>query len=170
MILIWVTLVLVAGTAAGETSSPPSPTPGSSPGAPPVFRDGAITAVVVKSWIIDPSFLIWEHLNENWSLYGDVEIQISLRPGSFLTPAQYAASPEHRKRFEELLAWGAQPRPLTASEMEVFLRRVYDGLMSERRGRPAHSEAYIAWALSELRDMLKAFNKEAERPTDSEAW
>jgi hypothetical protein len=30
--------------------------------------------------------------------------------------------------------------------------------MSERRGRPGHSEAYIAWSLSQVRTSLRKFN------------
>jgi hypothetical protein len=86
-------------------------------------------------------------------------IQISQRPGSFLTAQQYNESPRHRERFEQLIEWGAHPGPVTESEADVFLTAVHKGLMQEKRGRPAHSEAYIAWAISELREQLLEFNR-----------
>ena len=85
-------------------------------------------------------------------------LQISRRPGSFLTPAQYESSARHRKLFDQLLAWGADPDPLSAAEIDSFLGAVADGLNTERRGKRAHSGAYIAWALAQLRKMLRAFN------------
>ncbi|HUT01770.1 MAG TPA: gamma-glutamylcyclotransferase family protein [Phycisphaerae bacterium] len=85
-------------------------------------------------------------------------LQISRRPGGFLTPAQYEASPRHRRCFERLLAWGTHPKPIHASERATFLGAVEEGLHSERRGRPAHSGAYIAWAIDQLRAMLARFN------------
>ncbi len=86
-------------------------------------------------------------------------VQISLRPGSFLTAQQYTESARHRERFEQLIEWGAHPSPVTESEADVFLTAVHKGLMREKRGRPAHSEAYIAWAISELREQLLEFNR-----------
>ena len=85
-------------------------------------------------------------------------LQISRSPGSFMSPRQYKTSPKHRKRFEDLIAWGASPEPIGDDEIENFLSDVYDGLMTERRGKPAHTEAYIAWAINEVRKMLKQFN------------
>jgi hypothetical protein len=95
-------------------------------------------------------------------------LQISRKPGTFATAAQYNSSRRHRERLDALLAWGAKPSPLTKEEMEVFLASVYEGLMVERRGKPAHSEAYIAWAMAELREALAAFNRRlAGAPADS---
>jgi gamma-glutamylcyclotransferase (GGCT)/AIG2-like uncharacterized protein YtfP len=85
-------------------------------------------------------------------------IELSHRPGNFLTAAQYQSSPRHRRVFERLLAWGAQPTPLSDQDRERFLRAVRRGLMTERRGRPVHSEAYIAWCLAQLRSMLDGFD------------
>jgi len=85
-------------------------------------------------------------------------LQISLRPGTFLTAEQYQASPKHKRLFEQLVAWGQKPEPIPARSVELFLNKVYDGLMTERRGKPAHNEAYIMWSINQLRSMLKAFN------------
>ena len=85
-------------------------------------------------------------------------LQIALSPGSFLTPAQYAERPRHRKRFEELRAWGAEPRPIERQEVQEFLTEVHRGLMTERRGQPAHTEDYIAWAINQLGGSLDKFN------------
>ncbi|MCK4601488.1 MAG: gamma-glutamylcyclotransferase [Phycisphaerae bacterium] len=85
-------------------------------------------------------------------------LQMSLRPGSFMTVQQYVQNPRHRQLFEELIEWGRDIQPIPKSESEVFLGYAYDGLMSERRGRPAHSEAYIAWSLNQVRTMLEDFN------------
>lgn len=85
-------------------------------------------------------------------------LQIRRAPGSFLTPSQYKTNPRHRQRFEDLLVWGANPEPICRTDATKFLTDIYDGLMTERRGRPAHSEAYIAWSLDQLHLMLERFN------------
>ena len=87
-------------------------------------------------------------------------IQIALRPGTFLTARQYTQLPAHRRLFERLLEWGVRPTPIAETEAETFLTAVHKGLMTEKRGRPAHSEAYIAWAVSELRRQLRQFNRQ----------
>ena len=94
-------------------------------------------------------------------------IQLGLRPGSFLTAAQYCSSTKHRRRTDDLMAWGSLPEPIPAAERKEFLAAVGDGLRTERRGRSAHNSAYIAWSLSQLRAMLKRFNdmlRPAARP------
>jgi len=85
-------------------------------------------------------------------------LQVKLRPGTFLLPRQYASSPPHRRLFHRLLDWGEAPTPLRPREIDRFLKHVSDGLRTERRGRPAHDEVYIAWALNQLRRMLVSFN------------
>jgi len=85
-------------------------------------------------------------------------LQLSLRPGSFLLPAQYKASARHRRLFDELQAWARDARPIDNDELEPFLQHIYDGLTTEHRGKPAHSGAYIAWSLSQLRRMVGKFN------------
>jgi len=85
-------------------------------------------------------------------------LQIDLRPGSFLTAPQYQAGTKHRRRFEGLLAWGADPQPLADEEIDTFLSAVHNGLMTERRGKPAHTGAYIAWGVDQLRTALRSFN------------
>ena len=85
-------------------------------------------------------------------------IQIHLAPGGFLTPSQYESSEKHQRLFNRLIAWGQDPQPIPDKDVESFLRHVHLGLMTERRGRPAHSEAYIAWSLSQLRKMLADYN------------
>ena len=98
------------------------------------------------------------HLNYEVIALALKGVQITHKPGTFLTAQQYAGSPQHRALFEELLAWGHRPEPLACSEIERFLANVHDGLMTERRGKPAHRSAYIHWALSEIRHMLEEFN------------
>jgi hypothetical protein len=102
-------------------------------------------------------------LNYEPIILGLKGLQISQRPGTFLTADQYESDPKHRRLFNELVAWGAQPQPIPQDEIEMFLRSVYDGLMTERRGKPAHGEAYIAWATDQLRYMLRGFNRQASR-------
>lgn len=85
-------------------------------------------------------------------------VQIYYRPGDFLTPAQYENSPAHRRLFEKLLAWGESPSPIPEKDIHRFLDHVRAGLLRERRGQPAHSRAYIAWATDELAKMLEQFN------------
>ena len=86
-------------------------------------------------------------------------IQLSLAPGSFLTSAQYETSEEHRQAYNTIMEWGARPTPLEAASINDFLSCVREGLMIERRGKPAHNAAYIAWALNQLRKSLNAFNE-----------
>lgn len=86
-------------------------------------------------------------------------VQLSYRPGTFLRPRQYESIPRHRRLFERLLAWGQAPEPIEEEEIDRFCQHVQDGLMGERRGRPAHSEAYIMWSISQIREVLDRFNR-----------
>jgi hypothetical protein len=90
-------------------------------------------------------------------------LQISLRPGTFLTAAQYKSSAKHREAFEELLAWGAKPQPIPGRDIEDFLGHVHAGLATEYRRKPAHNPSYIAWGLNRLREMLNEFNAQLVR-------
>ena len=91
-------------------------------------------------------------------------LQMSFRPGSFLSPQQYTTSPRHRALYEELMEWAANPRPISEPEITAFLGHIYDGLLTEKRGKPAHSEAYIGWAMQHLRKMIETFNTMARNP------
>ena len=85
-------------------------------------------------------------------------LQMGMSLGSFLTVKQHDSNQVCRKRFHKLLEWGADPQPLSDEEVESFLGPVYRGLITERRGKPAHSEAYIAWAINQIREILRNFN------------
>ena len=85
-------------------------------------------------------------------------IQITMRPGSLLTTAQYQRSGRNRAVFHELMEWGNSADSLGDADIDSFLSAVDDGLATERFGKPAHSGAYIAWAIEQLRSMLKRFN------------
>lgn len=85
-------------------------------------------------------------------------IQVHFKPGSFLTASQHESDPQLRELFEALLRWGRCATPLGKSEVEEFLEAVYEGLVREKRRRPAHSLAYIAYCLSQLRTALQEFN------------
>ena len=85
-------------------------------------------------------------------------LQMGMSLGSFLTAKQHDSNQAYRKRFRKLLEWGANPQPLEENDIESFLAPVYRGLITERRGKPAHSEAYIAWAMNQVREMLHSFN------------
>ncbi|HET6428204.1 MAG TPA: gamma-glutamylcyclotransferase family protein [Phycisphaerae bacterium] len=89
-------------------------------------------------------------------------LQIHYTPGSFLTAQQYQSNPKLAELFARLRAWGCNADRLSAAEIEEFLSGVYQGLMCEHRGKPAHSTAYIAYCLSRLRDDLAGFNRFAE--------
>ena len=95
-------------------------------------------------------------------------LQMGMSLGSFLTVKQHNSNQAYRKRFRRLLDWGAAPEPLEETEIESFLEPVYRGLITERRGKPAHSEAYIAWAIEEVRQNLRKFNDTLTPPTDAE--
>jgi gamma-glutamylcyclotransferase (GGCT)/AIG2-like uncharacterized protein YtfP len=86
-------------------------------------------------------------------------VQVALAPGSFMTAAQYETRRKHRKLYHELVEWGARPTPISQQDLETFLGCVYDGLKAARSIRTSHHEAYVAWALSELRDKVDEFNK-----------
>ncbi len=85
-------------------------------------------------------------------------LQHSLAPGTFMTPEQYRSNPRHRKAFHDLLDWGARPEPISASDLELFLGYVHDGLASASRKRSGRRDAYISWSLSQLRGMIGQFN------------
>ena len=85
-------------------------------------------------------------------------IQLSLCPGAFLFPTQYETEPKHRRLFERMVKWGNNPTPLENEEIDVFLAHIYNGLIREQRGKPAHSQAYISWSLHQTRIMLEQFN------------
>ena len=86
-------------------------------------------------------------------------LQITHRPGSFLVGDQYNRLPRLAKLTDDLLAWSRAPNALTDKDVESFLNGMYEGLMTEKRGKPAHTEAYIAWCLNQLRLRLVTFNK-----------
>ena len=97
-------------------------------------------------------------------------LQIHHRPGTFLTAAQFEESRKHRRLLENLRAWGENPDGIGPGDIEAFLTSVYKGLMTERRGKPAHRPAYISWAMNQLREMLHRFNKLTETsPLPAEA-
>jgi len=96
-------------------------------------------------------------------------LQISLSPGSFLTGDQYIRSAPHRECFDDLLAWGQNPAPLSRDDIDQFLTPVRDGLMAEHKGGPAHSGAYIAWSVNQLRRRLDLFNAVARGRAEPEA-
>ncbi len=86
-------------------------------------------------------------------------LQCKISLGAFLSRQQYESSPKHKKLFDALLEWGRAPTELSYEQVEEFLAPVYDGLMSEHRGKPAHGEAYIAWSINQLRARLTEFNE-----------
>jgi hypothetical protein len=94
-------------------------------------------------------------------------IQLSLRPGSFLTPKQWENSPRHREVFEHLVEWGKSPSPIGDLDIDDFLANVEAGLLSERRGKPAHSRAYIAWSITQLEAVLRKFNRQTSETASS---
>jgi hypothetical protein len=87
-------------------------------------------------------------------------LQIHNLPGTFMTASQYRQLPRHRQTFDDLVAWGTQPCGLAAEEIDEFLTSVRDGLRVERRGKPAHSRAYLARVLDELEAALRRFNEQ----------
>ncbi len=91
-------------------------------------------------------------------------LQISLRPGSFLVGDQYARHPKLRRLADELRSWAAEVEPLSPMDMEEFLAPVHEGLMTEKKGAPAHSGAYIAWAINQLHKLLTDFNEMLAQP------
>jgi hypothetical protein len=98
------------------------------------------------------------HLNYEPIILALKGLQIRLKPGSFLVGEQYRRVPRLRRLCDTLLAWGRSPSPLSTEDIEAFLSSVYEGLMTERRGKPVHSEAYIHWSMDQLRAMLNWFN------------
>jgi len=99
-----------------------------------------------------------EHMNYELVTMALKGLQLGMSLGGFLTTEQYDNNPAYRRRFEKLLDWGARPTSLEDDEIESFLDPVFRGLNTERRGKPAHSGAYIFWAINQIREMLQAFN------------
>jgi gamma-glutamylcyclotransferase (GGCT)/AIG2-like uncharacterized protein YtfP len=99
-----------------------------------------------------------EHINYEPIVLALKGLQLELAPGSFLTPKQYQASPEHREVYAQLLDWGRSPQPLAEADIETFLEHIHSGLRAEKKGKAAHTHAYIAWALAQLRATLRNFN------------
>ncbi len=85
-------------------------------------------------------------------------LQVHYKPGSFLTGRQFRESPALVELFRELTRWGAAAEPIDLGDVETFLQAAHEGLMREHRRRPAHSPAYIAYCLSQLRTGLERFN------------
>jgi len=85
-------------------------------------------------------------------------LQLKFSPGTFLKPDYYKSDPKHRELYEDLIAWGAGPGPIERAETDAFLEAVADGLEKERHPRPVYSDAYVAWSLNELREMIEKFN------------
>ena len=88
-------------------------------------------------------------------------LQLRYRPGNFVVGDQYVRIAKIRRACDDLLTWGAAPTPISAEDMATFLTGVRDGLMTERRGKPAHSEAYIDWSLDQLTKAIEGFNRTA---------
>ena len=64
--------------------------------------------------------------------------------------------------FEEkkvLIDWAMNPQPLSAAVMRHFLDTVENGLMTEYRGKPAHSHPYIMNNLREIEKILYEKNR-----------
>ena len=85
-------------------------------------------------------------------------LQLSLRPGGFLTPGQYKSSAKHRELFHSLVDWGCCPGTISEPEIMAFLGHIYDGLSSEYRGKPAHGKEHIAAVLDQMKQSLMQFN------------
>jgi len=100
-----------------------------------------------------------EHMNYELITMALKGLQLGMSLGGFLTTDQYYNNPVYRRRFEKLLDWGANPEPLGDDEIKSFIDPVRRGLNTERRGKPAHSGAYIAWAINQIREMLETFNQ-----------
>jgi len=90
-------------------------------------------------------------------------LQLSCNPGDYLTTEQLRSSAELRSQFEELKKWSYEPTAINAQTISEFLQTVRDGLMKERRTRPAHRLYYINWAMSALEMQLQAFNQTIEK-------
>jgi fido (protein-threonine AMPylation protein) len=85
-------------------------------------------------------------------------LQLSLRPGGFLSPAQYKSSSRHRELFHGLVEWAGKPQALSEPEMMAFLGHIYDGLSTECRGKASHSPGQIAAALERMKQTILKFN------------
>jgi len=85
-------------------------------------------------------------------------LQLHHRPGNMLLSAQMQAEPAMAEMFESIDRWCDAPEPIDPHEVTAFLDAVAAGLAIERRGRPAHSPAYLNRATAELAESLKQFN------------
>ena len=83
-------------------------------------------------------------------------------PSKEISSLRSETSPRHREAFDALWAWGQTPTPVPSQDVESFLGYVQDGLMNERRKRPVHNPAHIAWAVGKLRSALERYNAAAQ--------
>jgi len=60
---------------------------------------------------------------------------------------------------DELIAWAAEPRPVDAATVDSFISVVEKGLLTEKCGRPAHKEEYIARMLLRIRALVVEKNE-----------
>jgi len=87
-------------------------------------------------------------------------LQLAYNPGDYLTVEQLGGSKELRQQYEELKKWALKPAKIGKHTINRFVGTVHDGLMNERRGRPAHKLHYIDWAVSAIDMQLQIFNME----------
>jgi hypothetical protein len=73
LLAVVVSMMVAVPTVVASDLCPPAVQAGP-PGSPPDPVASAVSAVVVKSWWGGP--LIWQHLNDNWDLYGSVPVVI----------------------------------------------------------------------------------------------
>lgn len=86
-------------------------------------------------------------------------LQIAYNPDDYLTLEQMSQNPRLKREYTMLKKWSENLTPIGAQTQRRFLNTVYEGLMTEAHGRPAHKPHYIEWAMKSLTAQLKLFNK-----------
>lgn len=90
-------------------------------------------------------------------------LQLSYNPADYLTVEQLENNPKLQEQYEELKKWAAEPTQIGQQTIKRFVGTVLDGLMNEGHRMPAHTLHYINWALSEIENRLRTFNKQLKK-------
>jgi gamma-glutamylcyclotransferase (GGCT)/AIG2-like uncharacterized protein YtfP len=90
-------------------------------------------------------------------------LQLSYNPADYLTVEQLENNPKLQEQYEELKKWAAEPTQIGQQTIKRFVGTVLDGLMNEGHRMPAHRLHYINWALSEIENRLRTFNKQLKK-------
>lgn len=86
-------------------------------------------------------------------------LQSSYNPADYLTFKQMQENPQLKEDYNYIIKWSKAPCKLSKEAINNFTSAVYDGLMRESHGKPAHKLHYIDWIISSIYTKLSMFNE-----------